>query len=87
MCSQVLYEQSTFSEAPQSGSVVVAAELEDEATLDGLEEYVEYSVRIRASNGDGYGPFSAPVFVTTYQDGQLMPLIVHEKNIRNYVTW
>ena len=31
---------------------------------------MEYTVRVRASNGEGYGPFSLPVSVTTYQDGE-----------------
>ena len=59
-------------EVPQTGSVRVAAELEDAVTVGGLEEYVEYNVSVRASNEDGYGPLSPPVNnVTTYQDGTL----------------
>ena len=47
----------------------VEAELEDQVMLEDLQEFVEYSVRVRASNEDGYGPFSSPVVATTYQDG------------------
>ena len=31
---------------------------------------MEYTVRVRATNGEGYGPFSSTVSVTTYQDGE-----------------
>ena len=68
--SQVQYEQSTLPEALLSGTGEVPADQEDELTLTGLQEYVEYTVRVRASNGEGYGPFSSPVSVTTYQDGE-----------------
>ena len=78
--SQVQYEQSTFPEAPLSGTGEVPADQEDELTLTGLQEYVEYTVRVRASNGEGYGPFSSPVSVTTYQDGEFFHL--HPKNNR-----
>ena len=67
--SQVVYEQAAFPEAPLSGTAEVAADREDELTIENLEEHVEYTVRVRASNEEGYGPFSSPVSVTTYQDG------------------
>ena len=66
---QVQYEQSTFSEIAQTVSETVAAASSDELTLQGLQEYVEYSISVRALNADGAGPFSAAVTVTTYQDG------------------
>ena len=64
-----MYEQAAFPEAPLSGTAEVAADREDELTIENLEEHVEYTVRVRASNEEGYGPFSSPVSVTTYQDG------------------
>ena len=67
--SKVVYEQSAFPGAPLSGTAEVAADREDELTIESLEEHVEYTVRVRASNEEGYGPFSSPVSVTTYQDG------------------
>ena len=67
---EILYEQSTLSEIAQSRSVRVGAGEEDEATLVDLEEFVEYMISVRAYNGDGGGPYSAPVSVTTYQDGR-----------------
>lgn len=70
---EIKYEQYTFTEIPQSGSISVLAELEDAVTVEHLEEYVEYSFSIRASNEDGYGPFSTPVNVTTYQDVPTSP--------------
>ena len=47
----------------------IAAEQEDVVTLHGLQEYVEYTVSVRALNEDGAGPFSTAVTATTYQDG------------------
>ena len=66
----MLYQQFTFPAATQSATEEVAAELEDEVVLEGLQEYVQYTVQVRASNEDGYGPFSTPVSATTFQDGQ-----------------
>lgn len=38
--------------------------------LDNLEEFVNYSLRVRAQNSEGAGPFSPAVFSTTDQDGK-----------------
>ena len=37
--------------------------------INGLEEYTEYTLRIRAFTSVGGGPFSQPVTATTLQDG------------------
>ena len=37
--------------------------------LEGLEEYVEYSVRIRGYTSVGPGPFSVAIMNTTLEDG------------------
>ena len=37
--------------------------------LEGLEEYVEYSVRVWAYTSVGPGPFSVAVMNTTQEDG------------------
>ena len=67
---QVEFNQSTFSEIPTSnlttinGSVLMVE-------LDGLEEYVDYSVRVRAYTSVGPGPFSVAVVNRTLEDGEL----------------
>ena len=38
--------------------------------LEGLEEYVEYSVRVRAYTSVGPGPFSLAVVTRTLEDGK-----------------
>ena len=38
-------------------------------TLKNLEEYVQYSVRVRAYTVIGHGDYSLPVEQTTLQDG------------------
>ena len=38
-------------------------------SINGLEEYIEYTLRVRAFTSMGAGPFSQPVTVTTLQDG------------------
>ena len=39
--------------------------------LEGLEEYIEYSVRVRAYTSVGPGPFSVAMVTRTLQDGEL----------------
>lgn len=56
----------------------VTADLEDELTLDNLQEYVEYTIRVRAFNGDGPGPFSPAVTVMTYQDGTICSICMNK---------
>ena len=39
--------------------------------LEGLEEYVTYSISVRAHNRAGAGPFSDPLILETLEDGVL----------------
>ena len=65
---EVEYNQSTFSGATMYSTTTV-----DSSTLmvglTGLEEYVEYSIRVRAYTSVGAGPYSDVVMETTQQDG------------------
>lgn len=38
---------------------------------DTLEEYIRYSCQVAAATDVGIGPFSAPIEITTLQDGEL----------------
>ncbi len=38
-------------------------------TLEGLEEYVEYNISVRAYTNDGPGPYSVGTVVRTLEDG------------------
>ena len=66
---EVEYNQSTFSGATMYNTTTV-----DSSTLmvdlTGLEEYVEYSIRVRAYTSAGAGPYSDTVNVTTSEDGK-----------------
>ena len=76
----MLYEQFTFREdleMPGSVRVNVSAGGEDRVLLEGLQEFVEYSISIRAFNADGAGPYSHAVNATTYQDGNHIELCLH----------
>ena len=42
------------------------------ATLSGLEEYVEYNISVRAYTSVGPGPYSDGVIVTTLEDGEVL---------------
>ena len=53
---------ATFQEQTSDG-------LETQWTLEPLEEYVPYLVRVRAETNAGPGPFSATAVNTTYQAG------------------
>ena len=70
----MLYEQFTFREIPQSGLVSISAGEEDLVLLEGLEEFVEYTIAVRAYNADGAGPYSDSVNASTYQDGEYLRL-------------
>ena len=71
---EVEYNQTTFSGATMYNTTTV-----DSPTLTvdltGLEEYVEYSIRVRAYTSVGAGPYSDVVMERTQQDGMLHILI------------
>lgn len=66
---EVEVNQSTFNEIPSitlnttNGSVLAVE-------LGGLEEYVEYSIRVRAHTSVGPGPFSVAIASRTLEDGE-----------------
>ena len=65
---EVEYNQTTFSEISVYNTTTV-----DSTTLmvdlTGLEEYVVYSIRVRAYTSVGAGPYSDVVMERTQQDG------------------
>ena len=65
---EVENNQSTFSEAVMYNTTRVNSTT-FEVDLNGLEEFVEYSIRIRAHTRVGAGPYSDVVSVTTDEDG------------------
>ena len=66
---EVEYNQTTFDSVPTNQTVTV-----DNSTtmtqLSGLEEYVVYSIRVRAYTSVGSGPYSVGMNVTTDEDGE-----------------
>ena len=65
---EVEFNQSTFKEISASNLTTTnGSQLNVE--LEGLEEYVEYSVRVRAYTSVGLGPFSVAIMNTTMEDG------------------
>ena len=65
---EVEFNQSTFNQISTSNLTTTnASQLMVE--LQELEEYVEYSVRVRAYTSVGPGPFSVAAMNTTQQDG------------------
>ena len=66
---EVEFSQSTFNETSTSNLTTTnGPQLMVE--LEGLEEYVEYSVRVRAYTSVGPGPFSVAVMNRTLEDGE-----------------
>ena len=63
---EVEYNQSTFDSVPTTQNIIVNSTM---AVLTELEEYVEYSIRVRAYTSVGPGPYSDVVTVTTNEDG------------------
>ena len=49
---------------------------EQSTVLQNLQEYVNYSISVRAFTGIGMGPFSAPLMVLTLEDGEIYFLIL-----------
>ena len=64
---EVEYTQSTFVSVPMTQTITVASTM---AALTGLEEFVEYSIRVRAYTSVGPGPYSDAVMETTDEDGR-----------------
>lgn len=52
---------------------IIADRLEREFTIEDLEEWTEYEVRVQAVNGIGMGPWSQPVRGRTRESGELVP--------------
>ena len=46
-------------------------ESEQDTTLDGLNEFTNYSIRVLAFTSEGNGPFSDAIVVQTQQDSKL----------------
>ena len=65
---EVEYNQTTFNGATMSATTTVNSSTFT-VDLTGLEEYVEYSIRVRAYTSVGAGPYSDVVMETTRQDG------------------
>ena len=66
---EVEFNQSTFNEISTSNLTATnGPRLMVE--LEGLEEYVEYTVRVRAFTSVGPGPFSVAVVDRTLEDGE-----------------
>ena len=71
---EVEYNQTTFSGATMYDTTTVNSSTLM-VDLTGLEEYVEYSIRVRAYTSVGAGPYSDVVMERTQQDGMLHILI------------
>ena len=64
---QVEYSQSTFGNTTQN---ITVGDVRSVLLID-LEEYVEYSIRVRASTTAGYGPYSEAIIERTLEDGKI----------------
>ena len=66
---EVEFSQSTFNEISTSNLTTTNGSVQM-VELEGLEEYVEYSLRVRAYTSVGPGPFSVAVVNRTLEDGE-----------------
>ena len=72
---EVEFNHSTFNEISTSNLTTTnGSQLMVE--LEGLEEYVEYSVRVRAYTSVGPGPFSVAMVSRTLEDGEWINVCV-----------
>ena len=73
---EVEFNQSTFNEISTSNLTTTdGSQLMVE--VEGLEEYVEYTVRVRAFTSVGPGPFSGAMVNRTLEDGEIRFCINH----------
>ena len=68
---EVEYNQTTFSEVSMYNTTTVNSTTLI-VDLTGLEEYVVYSIRVRAYTSVGAGPYSGVVMERTQEDGMLL---------------
>jgi len=66
---EVEFNQSTFNEISTSNLTTTGGS-QLMVELQGLEEYVVYSIRVRAYTSMGSGPFSVAVMNRTLEDGE-----------------
>jgi len=66
---EVEFNQSTFNEISTS-NLITTNDSQLMVELEGLEEYVQYSIRVRAYTSEGSGPFSLAVMNRTLEDGK-----------------
>ena len=64
---EIEFNQTTFDEVSMSNVTTVNSST-FEVVLSGLEEYVEYFIRVRAYTNVGPGPYSDVINETTLQD-------------------
>ena len=66
---EIEFNQTTFNEISMSNVTNVSSST-FEVVLSGLEEYVNYSIRVRAYTSVGPGPYSDVIYETTPQDSK-----------------
>jgi len=66
---EVEFNQSTFNEISTSNLTTTNGP-QMMVELEGLEEYVVYTIRVRAFTSVGPGPFSVAVVNRTLEDGE-----------------
>ena len=66
---EVEYNQTTFPEVTMHNTTVVNSTM-FKTVLNGLLEYVEYCIRVRAYTSQGPGPYTNAICVTTDEDGK-----------------
>ena len=64
---EIEFNQTTFNEVSMNNVTTVDSST-FEVVLSGLEEYVNYSIRVRTYTSVGPGPYSDVIYETTLQD-------------------
>ena len=68
---EVEYNQSTFDSVPTTQNIIVNSTM---TVLTGLEEYVDYSIQVRAYTSVGSGPYSDVVMERTEENGKFQTI-------------
>jgi len=76
---EVEYNQSTFDDI-EMGNTTTTDDLFVVLTM--LEEYTQYSLRVRAYTSEGPGPYSVVALETTMQDSEFLKLYCSSFNAK-----
>ena len=75
---EIEFNQTTFDEVSMNNVTTTMKSSTLEVVLSGLEENVEYSIRVRAYTSVGPGPYSDVIYESTLQDRESTIFVIYK---------